>query len=74
MQPATATNVRRAVKVALIVGPVLTLINQTPALVTLLEGRGIALTTVGRIVLTFVVPFVVSFYSSTMADRARPIA
>ncbi len=71
MQPATAANVRRAVTMAFVIGPILTLINQTPALAALAQGQGIAGATVARIALTFVVPFAVSLYSSTMADRAR---
>lgn len=36
-----------------------------------LQGEGIAGATVAGIVLTFLVPFGVSLYSPTMADRAR---
>ncbi len=63
-------NVRRAIKTALVVGPILTLINQTPALMQLGGGKSISLITAVRIALTFVVPFAVSLYSSTMANRA----
>jgi predicted Na+-dependent transporter len=69
MQSSTATNVRRALKVACVVGPTLAIINQTPAVVALLGGGAIPLKTAGRIALTFLVPFAVSLYSSTMADR-----
>lgn len=68
---ASRRNVVRALKTAVVVGPILTMINQTPALTRLVEGEGIPPIAVLRIVLTFVVPFVVSLWSSVMADRAR---
>lgn len=61
----------RAVKTALLVGPILTIINQTPAFVALLSGERLLPATMIRVALTFVVPFAVSFYSASMADRAR---
>lgn len=64
-------NVRRALTTALVVGPILTVINQTPLLARLLQGESVPAAGVVRIVLTFFVPFAVSLYSSTMADRAR---
>ena len=71
MRVSPTPNIARAVKVALLVGPILTLINQTPAVVRLFEGHAISGVTVIRIALTFLVPFAVSWYSSTMADRTR---
>jgi len=56
---------------AFLIGPILTAINQTWILSLLLAGRPIPLIALGRVALTFVVPFVVSLYSSTMAERAR---
>jgi hypothetical protein len=66
-----SANVRRALTTAFVVGPVLTVINQTPLLARLLHGEGVPAAGAVRIALTFVVPFAVSLYSSTMADRKR---
>jgi hypothetical protein len=52
-------NLKRALKTAIVVGPLLVIVNQTLAIAVL------------RISLTFLVPFGVSLYSSAMADRAR---
>lgn len=62
------SNLRRATKTALVVGPILALINQTPLLWPLLQGEMLPSIAVLRILLTFVVPFVVSLCSSAMAD------
>ena len=64
-------NVRRALATAMVVGPLLTVINQTALVARLLHGQGIPAAGAARIALTFVVPFAVSLYSSTMADRKR---
>ena len=64
-------NIRRALVTAMVVGPLLTIINQTPLVARLLHGQGIPAAGAGRIALTFLVPFAVSLYSSTMADRKR---
>jgi len=64
-------NVIRAVKMAFIIGPLLTLINQTWIVQRLLSGQSIPAIALCRVALTFAVPFAVSLYSSTMADRAR---
>jgi hypothetical protein len=58
-------NLRRAAKAALVVGPILALINQTPLLWRLLHGEMPPSNAVRRISLTFAVPFVVSLYSSS---------
>lgn len=55
--------VRRALVVALIVGPILTLINQYDALVPRAFGWRFFL----KLGLTFLVPYCVSTYSSVMA-------
>jgi thiamine transporter ThiT len=52
----TPSNLRRTLKIALVVGIVLTLINQADVLI---EGKASALTAV-KIFLNFCVPFVVS--------------
>ena len=65
-QPA---NVRRATITSLVVGPVLTLINQTPVLAAVVRGEDVPRIAFLRIALTFVVPFVVSLTSSAMAGR-----
>lgn len=62
----TGTNRRaatRAVIVAAIVGPILTLINQWEAV------TGQAPLVIWKILLTFIVPFLVSYFSSRMAHR-----
>jgi len=66
-----SANFNRALTTALLVGPILTVINQTPLLGQLLRGEAVPAAGIIRIALTFLVPFLVSFYSSTMADRAR---
>lgn len=65
------SNVTRAVNSALIVGPALAIINQSPLLWHLLHGQTIPAAGVMRIALTFAVPFLVSLYSSARADEAR---
>jgi hypothetical protein len=60
-------NVRRATTTALIVGPLLVLINQTPVLARLLDGEIPPRIAVLRISLTFFVPFLVSLSSSALA-------
>jgi cation transporter-like permease len=67
----TRANLVRAVKMAFVIGPVLTLINQTWIVERLLSGQTIPAVALLRVALTFAVPFAVSLYSSTMADRAR---
>lgn len=66
-----SNNVKRALKTALFVGPILAIINQTPLLWQLAHGVPVPLIGILRIVLTFAVPFLVSLFSSTMADRKR---
>jgi len=66
-----SANVRRALATAMVVGPVLTVINQTAIVARLLHGQGIPAAGAARMTLTFLVPFAVSLYSSTMADRKR---
>ena len=62
-------NLRRATITSLVVGPVLTLINQTPVLAALMRGNEVPRIAFLRIALTFVVPFVVSLTSAAMAGR-----
>ena len=64
-------NLRRALLTALIVGPILSLINQTAVVVRLSRGEIPPSITILRIALTFVVPFVVSLVSAAMADAKR---
>jgi hypothetical protein len=59
--------VKRAGKIALIVGAVLALINHGDKLFS----GGLALTDAFKIVLTFAVPYCVSTYSSVLAIRER---
>ncbi|MFA6954415.1 MAG: DUF2652 domain-containing protein [Thermoanaerobaculia bacterium] len=66
-------NLARALRTALLVGPILTLINQTSVVRGLLDGRGPALSVWMRIALTFAVPFLVSLFSSALADRSRAL-
>jgi|GEM_PF-2535676 len=66
-----SSNVKRALTTACIVGPILAIINQTPLLWQLLQGHSVPLVGLLRISLTFAVPFLVSLYSATMADRKR---
>ena len=66
-------NVRRTARIALVVGSILTLINQLDVMV---EGRATALTGV-KIALNFAVPFCVSNLGvitahRTIAQQARP--
>ncbi len=65
------SNVKRSIKTALVVGPMLALINQTGLLWRLAEGEILPVIALLRISLTFLVPFGVALYSSAMADRAR---
>jgi len=62
--------VLRAVKVAAIVGPILTVINQYDLL---LSGNYSA-RVIGKIVLTFLVPYCVSSFSSARAEIEREVA
>jgi hypothetical protein len=62
--------VRRALTVACVVGPVLTVINQHDVL---LRGE-FSWYLLGKIVLTFVVPYSVSSFSSARAYMEREIA
>ncbi|GAB4255572.1 MAG: hypothetical protein Kow0092_00770 [Deferrisomatales bacterium] len=61
--------VRRSVRVALVVGPILVTINQFE----LLQGAAVSGTSLVKMALTFCVPFCVSGYSSarTMLIEAR---
>ena len=68
---ASPQNLRRAFRTALIVGPILTLINQTDAIASLLSLETVPGATLFRIGLTFLVPFLVSLFSSALADKAR---
>lgn len=61
----------RALRTALLVGPILTLINQPDVVFGLFDGRGPAPSVWMRIALTFIVPFLVSLVSSALADRNR---
>ena len=63
-------NLKRAGKTALVVGPVLVLINQTQAVWRLVDGEILPPIATMRICLTFAVPFLVSLYSSAMAESA----
>lgn len=67
----TRKNLTRALRTSLIVGPILTLINQTGIVGDLLSLRAIPAGAAARIALTFVVPFLVSLFSSAAADSAR---
>jgi hypothetical protein len=67
----TPANLRRATITSLIVGPVLTAINQTPILAALMRGEDVPRIAFLRIALTFVVPFVVSLTSAAMAGVKR---
>lgn len=64
-------NLRRALITAMIVGPLLTAINQTAVLPLLLSGQTIPGVAVLRILLTFAVPFVVSLTSAALADLRK---
>ncbi|MBM4256018.1 MAG: hypothetical protein FJ147_08990 [Deltaproteobacteria bacterium] len=59
----------RAVKVAAIVGPILTLINQYDVL---LRGD-YSIRVLSKIVLTFLVPYCVSSFSSARAEVEREV-
>ncbi len=63
-------NLRRAGKTALVVGPLLAMINQTQAVWHMLHGEMLPPIAAMRICLTFAVPFLVSLYSSAMAESA----
>lgn len=65
------SNLWRAAKTALVVGPILTLINQTSIAGDLLRGAFPPGSVSMRIGLTFLVPFLVSLVSSGLADRKR---
>jgi len=66
----SSRNLTRAGKTALVVGPLLVLINQTQLLSRLVQGETLPLIAAVRICLTLAVPFLVSLYSSAMADSA----
>lgn len=61
-------NIRRALFTALIVGPILTAINQTSVVAGALAGETISSVAAVRIGLTFAVPFLVSLTSAALAD------
>ena len=67
-------NLRRAATTSAIVGPLLTFINQTGVVGSLLALERVPAAALLRIALTFAVPFGVSLVSSALADRARDIA
>ncbi len=67
----SAANLVRAVRTALVVGPLLVLINQTQLVWRLLHGEMPPAIAILRIGLTFAVPLLVSLYSSAMADLER---
>jgi hypothetical protein len=58
-------NLRRAIILALVVGTLLAVINHYD---TIMDGQ-ISNKTVMKILVTYLVPFVVSLTSSTLADR-----
>ncbi|MBW3563627.1 MAG: hypothetical protein KY459_02770 [Acidobacteria bacterium] len=64
-------NLRRATLTALIVGPILAVINQTETVWMLLSGGAVARIALLRISLTFAVPFLVSLASAALADAQR---
>ncbi len=64
-------NLQRAVITSLIVGPLLTAINQTAVIGRLLQGDLVPSIAFLRIALTFLVPFVVSLVSASLADARR---
>ncbi len=64
-------NLKRALKTAIAVGPLLAAINQMALIWRLVHGEMFQSVAVLWISLTFLVPFGVSLYSSAMADRAR---
>ena len=64
-------NLRRAATTSAIVGPLLTLINQTGVVASLVALERVPAAALVRIALTFAVPFGVSLVSSALADRAR---
>jgi hypothetical protein len=61
------STVRRALKVALVVGPLLVLINQAHTILALDFGLRFFL----QVALTFCVPYLVSTYSSAMTEIAN---
>ena len=63
-------NLVRAVRTALIVGPILTVINQTEVVGAVLSLEAVSAGALVRICLTFLVPFTVSLFSSAAADMA----
>lgn len=64
-------NLGRATITAGVVGPLLVLINMTSVARELLHGILPSLAQAFRVGLTFLVPFLVSLYSSAMADARR---
>jgi hypothetical protein len=68
---AARRNLRRALITSAIVGPILSLINQTGIVLGFFRGELPAGMPLLRIALTFVVPFVVSLVSAAMADARR---
>lgn len=70
----SSRNLTRAGKTALIVGPLLVLINQTQLIARLVHGEVLPAIAAVRICLTLAVPFLVSLYSSAMADSAAALS
>ncbi len=68
---ASQGNLRRAIRTSLIVGPILTIINQTAVAGALLSFEPVGAAALVRMALTFAVPFLVSLFSSAAADKAR---
>ena len=64
-------NLRRALITAVVVGPLLSAINQTHLVFRLLHGESIPTVAALRIALTFLVPFFVSLVSAALADARR---
>lgn len=64
-------NLRWALVTAMIVGPVLTAINQSAAIAGLFSGQPLPAMAALRIGLTFAVPFIVSLTSAALAESRR---
>ncbi|MCM2314707.1 MAG: hypothetical protein NDJ92_06095 [Thermoanaerobaculia bacterium] len=67
-------NLPRAATTSAIVGPLLTIINQTAIVASFVALERVPAAALVRIALTFAVPFGVSLVSSALADRARDSA
>lgn len=65
-QPIQKTAVKRALRVAVLVGVILNIINNPELFNFSAEGISIY-----RVLLTFLVPFFVSLYSSVLASRTK---